>query len=57
MEPERRMSYFVLLDREQQEIAIRRLAASGYSDHGIAAACGLAVEQIRAILGPRKPKP
>jgi hypothetical protein len=43
--------HFVLLDREQRVRAIRRLAASGMSAHGIAAATRLSVEQIQAVLG------
>ena len=52
---DRRMDYFQLLDREQQEAAIRRLAASGMSDHGVSAATRLTVEMVRAILGERRP--
>jgi hypothetical protein len=45
--------YFLLLTREEQVEAIRRMAASGMTDHTIAAATMLSVEQIRAILGER----
>lgn len=46
-----RMFYFELLSPEEKAKAIQRMAASGMSDHGIASACGLAVEQIRRLLG------
>ncbi|MGB6488765.1 MAG: hypothetical protein WBE91_17935 [Steroidobacteraceae bacterium] len=45
-----RMRHFRTLDRAQQSAAIRRLAAAGQSEHTIAAATGLAVEQIRRLL-------
>jgi hypothetical protein len=44
------MHYFTLLPHSEQVAAIRRLSSAGMSDHGIAAAAGLAVEQIRRIL-------
>lgn len=46
----RELIHFLLLDREQQVQAIRRLASSGMSDHTIAAVTRLAVEQIRRTL-------
>jgi hypothetical protein len=46
----RRLHWFTLTPSEQAA-AIRRLAAQGASDHGIAHATGLAVEQVRRILG------
>jgi hypothetical protein len=46
-----RMNHFVMLSHEDQVEAIKRLARSGMSDHGIAAAAGLAVEQVRSIIG------
>ena len=46
-----RMNHFVLLSHEEQAEALRRLARSGMSPHGIAAAAGIAVEQVRAIIG------
>lgn len=48
-----RMHYFALLSRDEQEQAIRRMAASGLSDHVISAATMLSVEQIKKILGER----
>ena len=48
---DRRMHYFALLSQGEQRAAIARLASSGMSDYGIAAASGLAVEQVRKILG------
>lgn len=47
---EREMRYFLLLSRDEQAAAIRRLAATGMSDYSIAAATKLAVEQIRRVL-------
>ncbi len=49
----RELLYFVLLDHVEQEEAIRRLAASGMSDHGIASATRWSVEQVRRVLGQR----
>lgn len=46
-----RTAHFAALDREQQEQAVRRLAATGMGDHTIAAATQLSIEQIRRILG------
>jgi hypothetical protein len=51
MSRERELKHFLLLDRDAQESAIRRLAASGMRDYTIAAATGLSVEQVRRILG------
>lgn len=45
-----RMRHFRALDEAQQREAIRRLAAAGQSEHTIARATGLAVEQIRHVL-------
>lgn len=45
-----RMLNFNLLDHDQQQRAIRDLSKSGQSDHTIATATGLAVEQVRRIL-------
>jgi hypothetical protein len=42
--------HFYSLDREEQAAAIRRLAATGMGDHGIADASGLSVEMVRQIL-------
>ncbi len=46
----RELLHFLLLDREQQAQAIRRLATSGMSDHTIAAVTRLSVEMIRRIV-------
>jgi hypothetical protein len=51
MSTDRKMLYFHLLSHEEQREAIVRLASSGMSDYGIASATGLAVEQVRAIIG------
>jgi hypothetical protein len=48
-----KMAYFLMLTRDEQAAAIRRLSSSGMSDYGIASATGLAVEHVRAILGDR----
>jgi DNA-directed RNA polymerase specialized sigma24 family protein len=53
---ERELHHFLLLDPQAQREAIMRLAASGMSDSTIAAACGLAVEQIRRVIGEQKTK-
>ena len=36
---------------DEARVAARQLLDQGYSDHGIAAALGLAVEQVRRMLG------
>jgi hypothetical protein len=46
-----KMLYFAMLTRTEQAQAIHRLAQSGVSDYGIAAASGLSVEMVRKILG------
>jgi DNA invertase Pin-like site-specific DNA recombinase len=48
---DREMRHFLLLDRNQQAQAIRRLVASGMSGHTVATATGLSVEQVRRVLG------
>lgn len=50
MTRERELRHFLLLDRTEQEGAIRRLIASGMPEYTIATATGLSVEQIRRIL-------
>lgn len=52
----RELVHFLLLDREQQAQAIRRMANTGWSDSSIAAATRLTVEQIRRVLAdhPRR---
>jgi len=47
---ERELRHFMLLNRDEQRAAIHRLANSGYSDYGVAAATSLSVEQVRVIL-------
>ena len=50
-----RMHHWLSLSPEQQADAIRRLAALGWSEHGIAHATRLAVEQVRRLLAePRE---
>ncbi len=46
-------AHFHSLTRDEQAAAIRRLADEGLGEYTIAHACGLAVEQVRAILGER----
>lgn len=50
MSAPREYAHFEALDRDAQEAAIRRLAADGLSEHSIAAACRLAIEQVRRVL-------
>lgn len=49
------MHHFLALDWDQQQGAILRLAASGYTADGIASATRLSVEQVRQILGASAP--
>jgi hypothetical protein len=51
MSAEARMAYFRLLTFDEQIAAIQRLAKSGVGADVIASATGMAVEQIRRILG------
>lgn len=44
-----RQHWHALTAAEQRD-AIRRMASSGHTDHGIAHATGLAVEQVRRLL-------
>ena len=53
----RELLHFLLLDPAQQAEAIRRMAAQGWSDHGIAAATRLSVEQVRRVLAGSKSTP
>ena len=48
------MRHFMRLSRDEQRAAIHRLATSGMSDYGIAAATALSVEMVRTILGEQK---
>lgn len=45
---------FDRLTREEVSDAIADMKALGFGDYDISAACGLAVEQIREILGQRR---
>jgi hypothetical protein len=47
--------YFLLLTPGEQWVAIRRMSAQGWSDHGIATATKLAVEQVRRVLAEQAP--
>jgi hypothetical protein len=38
---------------EEARAAAQRLLGEGYNDYGIAAALGLAVDQVRRMLGPQ----
>lgn len=48
---ENRMYHFRTLDRDAQVQAIRRMAAMGWTDHGISHATKLSLEQVRRVLG------
>ena len=54
---EREMRHFLLLDRDQQEQAIRRLVAAGMSEHTVASVTGLSVEQVRRVLAEANSSP
>lgn len=45
-----RRLHFHTLEPPEQAGAIRRMAASGFTEYAIAAATGLAVEQVRRTL-------
>jgi DNA invertase Pin-like site-specific DNA recombinase len=47
---ERELRHFLLLDRQQQAQALRRMVASGMSERTVAAASGLSVEQVRRVI-------
>jgi len=49
--------HFHALSREEQAEAIRGMAASGQGEYTIARATGLAVEQIRNMLGRAERRP
>jgi hypothetical protein len=49
----RELDYFLMLSRDDQCGAIRRMAAGGLSDYTIASATRLSVEQVRQIIGNR----
>ncbi len=48
-----RNRHFDELTREQREDAIKRMAAEGWTDHGIAAATRLSIEMVRQVLARR----
>jgi hypothetical protein len=50
----RELIYFLMLPRNEQIAAIKRLAAAGQSEQTIAAATKLSVEQIRELLSEEK---
>lgn len=41
--------------RDELRVAVHELASRGYTDYGIAAATGLAVEQVRRMIGEPRP--
>jgi hypothetical protein len=45
---------FHAMPADQQQGAIRRLAAAGHGDHTIARATGLSVEMVRRLLSERE---
>jgi hypothetical protein len=47
----RELHHFLLLPRDQQIEAIRRLRTMGWSDDAIAKATGLSAVQVRDVLG------
>ncbi len=47
------LRHFLLLDRNQQVQAIRRLITCGMNEDAVAAATGLSVEQVCRILSGR----
>jgi hypothetical protein len=53
---DRSVDYFRLLTPAEQAESIRRLATSGLTDYDIAAATRLHVEQVRRVIGPRRPE-
>jgi hypothetical protein len=48
------MQNFLALDRKGQAAAVCNMADEGFSDDVIAHASGLAIEQVRRIIGERK---
>ena len=49
----RELHHFLLLTVTEQAEAIKRMAASGWSEYTIAAASRLSVEQVRRVLAER----
>lgn len=50
MSAPRELAHFLLLTQAEQAAAIRRMASTGWTEHGIAAATRLSVEQVRRVL-------
>ena len=50
----RELHFFTILTAEEKAAAVRRMASQGWSDHGIAAATRLSVEQVRRIVAERQ---
>ncbi len=46
------LMHFLLLSPAEQAAAIQRMAAQGWSDHTIASATRLSLEQVRRALTP-----
>jgi hypothetical protein len=60
MSAERRgqeLHHWLTLSAEQQHAAIKNLSDSGFGDYAISSATGIAVEQVRRILGSRRIAP
>lgn len=47
------IQYFHALTREEQIAVVKRMATDGWTDHGIAHATRLSVEQVRQVIGER----
>ena len=52
----RELMHFLLLTPTEQAAAIRRLAAQGWTELGIAAATRLSVEMVRRVLTAAEPR-
>jgi hypothetical protein len=53
----RELQHFLLLDPDQRAEAMRRMAAQGWSDYGIASATRLSVQMVRQLLAERLREP
>jgi hypothetical protein len=53
---DRRMGNFMMLSDSERVEAIQKMAGSGLSPYTISAATGIAVEQIRTIVGVQRPE-
>lgn len=51
--PDARLKHFASLAPQRRYEALQRMRLDGHSVYGIAAATGLSVEQVQAILGER----